>query len=339
MGSRTATDDEVEAWRRDGWVLLDGLVGRDEVDATSEDLRLLFPTGQEYHADPEGVTERRKGRPIEPEEEYQWPEEGPGFRSGQQRWMGSFPFDGGGALNRLCVHPSIVDFAERALGTRDIRLYQAHASAKYSGLTNYEQPMHTDRNHSWLPAVGQSPWWNLTGFLYLSDVTEDENPTLLVTLRDSAGVSSPYPVILPRMDRSLYAAERPAPGARGSFLAYRSTVWHRGSAFGRPGTARFVLALAFKHAGQDWIGYDQAQSRSTGPQWTHFVEHCSPRQLELFGFPPPGHAIWNEALLRETAKRYPKLDLTPWRTALRGQGDGNGAGSPGPGSGSEVVEP
>jgi hypothetical protein len=316
MGSRTATDDEVEAWRQDGWVLLDGLVGTDDIDAVSEDLRSLFPTADEYNADPEGVTERRKGRPLEPKEEYQWPDEGPGFRSAQQRWMGSFPFPGSGALNRLCVHSSIVDFAERALGTSDIRLYQAHASAKYSGLTNYEQPMHTDRNHSWLPAIDESPWWNLTGFLYLSDVTGDENPTLLVPLGESADVSSPYPVILPRMDPGLYAAERPAPGIRGSFLVYRSTVWHRGSAFGRPGTARFVLALAFKHAGQDWIGYDQAQSRSTGPEWTRFVEDSSPRQLELFGFPPPGHPVWSDALLDETARRYPKLDLAPWSTAL-----------------------
>jgi hypothetical protein len=83
-----------------------------------------------------------------------------------------------------------------------------------------------------------------------------------------------------------------------------------------PGTARFVLALAFKLAGQDWIGYDQAQSRSTGREWTRFVERSTPRQLELFGFPPPGHPIWTEALLDETAFRYPKLDLSPWRDGL-----------------------
>ena len=57
--------------------------------------------------------------------------------------MSAFPFPGSGALNRVCVHPSIVDFAERALGNEDIRLYQAHASAKYAGITNYEQPIHS----------------------------------------------------------------------------------------------------------------------------------------------------------------------------------------------------
>src|SRR6476619_2409681 len=77
---------------------------------------------------------------------------------------------GSGALNRLAVHPAIVDCAERALATTDIRLYQAHTAAKYTGETNYEQPMHTDRNHSWLPAPSGPPWWHLETFLYLSDV-------------------------------------------------------------------------------------------------------------------------------------------------------------------------
>ncbi len=108
---------------------------------------------------------------------FVWPDEGPGFRPAQQRWGALFPFPGSGALNRMVVHPSIVDFAERALGSTDIRLYQAQASAKYAGITNYEQPMHIDRNHSWLPAGSEAPWWNLEGFLYLTDVTEDDNPT------------------------------------------------------------------------------------------------------------------------------------------------------------------
>jgi hypothetical protein len=316
MSSRLATDEEVAAWKEHGWVLLEGLLGTEEIDGAVDDLRTAFPSAEEYHSDPEGVTETWKGRPVKAKEEFSWPDDGPGFRPDQQRWMAAFPFDGSGALNRLCVHPSIVDFAERALGSDDIRMYQAHASAKYSGLTNYEQPMHTDRNHSWLPAINRSPWWNLEGFLYLSDVTERENPTQMVSLQDSADITSPYPVILPKMDPALYARERACTGVRGSYLAYRSDTWHRGSGFGASGTARFVVALAFKRAGQDWIGYDQQQSRSTGTPWTKFVEGSTPRELELFGFPPPGHEIWSQELLEETAKRYPKLDLTPWRESL-----------------------
>jgi hypothetical protein len=314
MASRLATDEEVETWQTEGWILVSGLVSADEIDAAAEDLRAMFPTNDEYQADPEGVTEKWLGRRPVAAEEFVWPEDGPGFRPEQHIWQGKFPFPGKGALNRLCVHPSIVDFAERALGDRDIRLYQIHATAKYAGVTNYEQPMHTDRNHSWLPALGRHPWWNLEGFLYMTDVTESENPTSLVSVRDTAGISAEYPVLMPDRAPEVYAAEKLAVGPRGSYLAYR--VFHRGTAFAEPATARTVIALAFRNAAHEWIGYDQAQSRANDRAWTRFAERSTPRELELFGFPPPGHEIWDEALLAETQSRYPKLDMSPWKNAL-----------------------
>ncbi len=314
--SRRATDAEVDTWRKEGWVLLEGLVGTDEIDALGDDLGVLFPAADDLHADPEVVTEQWLGRPVKRKEAYVWPDEGPGFRPDQQRWSGVFPFPGTGALNRICVHPSIVDFAERALDNRDIRLYQAHASAKYAGVTNYEQPMHIDRNHSWLPPGSESPWWNVEGFLYLTDVTEDDNPTRMVSVGETAHLDSPYGLVLPDWDPDLYAAERPAAGVRGSYLAYRSDCWHRGAPFGSGAGARIVVAIAFKNAGMEWIGYDTQQSRSTGLEWTQFAEGSTPRELELFGWPPPGHPVWTEALLDKTAQRYPNLDLGPWREAL-----------------------
>jgi len=316
--SRRATDAEVTTWREDGWVLLEGLVGSEEIDALAEDLGELFPSPEELHADPDGVYERWRGRPKEPAEVFVWPDEGPGFRSAQQRWMAAFPFPGTGALNRMCVHPSIVDFAERALGSSDIRLYQAHASAKYAGVTNYEQPMHTDRNHSWLPAGSEAPWWNLEGFLYLTDVTEADNPTRLVSVRETSHIDNPWGVVMPNTEPGVYAAERRAPGIRGSYLAYRSDCWHRGAPFGAGTGARIVVAVAFKHAEVEWIGYDTQQSRSTGIEWTAFVEGSTPRELDLFGWPPPGHPVWSERLLDQTQQRYPALDLGPWRAALAG---------------------
>lgn len=315
MGSRLATDDEVDTWRTQGWVVLEGLVGTDEIDAVQDDLAENLPTAEELGADPEGVTVRRKGRPAPPDDDF-WPEDGPGFRAAQQLWSVPFPFQGAGLLNDLCVHPSVVDFAERALGDRDLRLYQIHLTAKYAGFTNYEQPMHTDRNHSWLPPIAEAPWRNLEAFLYLSDVTDRDNPTRIVSVGDTAHVSPRTPVLMPDVAPELYGAEQAATGVRGSLLAYRSDVFHRGAAFASPGSARTVMALAFRHAAHEWIGYDQAQSRATSTEWTRFAERCSPRQLALFGFPPPGHPVWTDEVLDATAVRYPLMDLRPWREAL-----------------------
>jgi hypothetical protein len=317
MRGRRARDDEVERWRANGWVLLEGLVGTDEIDDALGDLHKVFPTAEQYHADPATETARRLGSPPAPGDSFVWPDEGPGFRDEQHRWQSFFPFPGP-ALNRLVTHPGVVDFAERALGTTDLRLYQAQVSAKYTGLTNYEQPMHTDRNHSWLPAVAREPWWHIEGFLYLSDVGLTTAPTHLVSVRDSVGRPSTVPLIMPARDPQLYAAEQAAVGPRGSFLAYRPDVFHRAVDLVEPGGSRFLLNASYRVAGQDWIGYHTMQSRATSPQWTSFVEGSTPRQLALFGFPPPGHAIWSASLVEATQHLYPKLDLTPWLSELDG---------------------
>ena len=52
MSARFARDEEITSWREDGWVLLDGLIGTDEIDAATADLREVFPTPEQYHADP-----------------------------------------------------------------------------------------------------------------------------------------------------------------------------------------------------------------------------------------------------------------------------------------------
>ena len=316
MGARRATEDEVERWRTDGWVLLEGLVSTEEIDAAQDDLFGVFPTAEQYHADPEGETTRRLGHPPADRGGFVWPDEGPGFRDEQHRWQSFFPFPGDGAMNRLVVHPAIVDFVERALGSTDLRVYQTGLSAKYTGITNYEQPMHTDRNHSWLPPVPEAPWWHVEGFLYLSDVSATANPTHLVSVPDSVGRPTTTPLIMPSGDPELYAREKGAAGVRGSYLAYRPDVFHRAVELSEPGGSRFLLNVSYRLAGQDWIGYHTMQSNATSPHWTRFVESSTPRELALFGFPPPGHPIWSVSLIEATQQLYPKLDLDPWRSAL-----------------------
>jgi hypothetical protein len=313
MSGRLALDQEVAQWREDGWVVLDTLVGADEIDGAMDDLHLMFPPAEKYFADPDkyippGKTtaELRRGYPA-------FPEAGPAWRPEQHRWGREFPFYFTGQLNRLCVHPSIVNFAERALGTTDIRLYQTGASAKYAGASNYEQPMHTDRNHSLLPA-NPNEAWHVETFLYLSDVDADLMPTRMVNRADAEGWDTNR-AYMPDEAPELYAAEHATIGPRGSLLAYRNDTFHRAVDMERPDGARFLLNVSFKRADVEWIGYHLPQSHAGDPAWTQFVEESTPRELALFGFPPPGHEVWTAAMLDLTQERYPNLDLAPWRAA------------------------
>lgn len=315
MSGRLARDDEVGAWQKEGWALLDGLIATDEIDTAVGDLWEMFPTAEQYHADPDAMVALSAMPSTIAPRRLQGAPEGPGTRAAQFRWRGEFPFRGSGALARLCVHRSILDFVERALETSDLRLYQAQANAKYTGDADYEQPLHTDGNHSLLPPRMEPPWWHVQVFVYLSDVSAGVAPTHVVSLSDSTG-RSPNERFMPEDDPDLYAAERAADGVRGSVLVYRTDVFHRGVDLTEPGGSRFLLNLAYKVAGQDWVGFHAVQSRTGMPEWVRFVESSTPRELELFGFPPPGHPIWTTGLIDATAQRYPKLELRPWREAM-----------------------
>ncbi len=316
MNGRRARDDEVQQWRDDGWVVVDGLVATDTIDEAVADLWNLFPKPEKFHQNPQRyipvgkrTEDLRRGYP-------EMPEHGPAFRPEQHRWGHEFPFYNARALSRLAVHPAIVDFAERALATTDIRVYQTHVSAKYTGDADYEQPMHTDRNHSYLPAVPGPPWSQVQTFLFLTDIDEESAPTHVVSRTDARGRST-NSIFLPADDPEIYAREHSACGVRGSLMAYRNDVFHRGVDITKPSGARFMFNVSFKVAGLDWVGYHSVQSNATHPGWTQFVEESTPRDLELFGFPPPGHPVWTPSLIEATELRYPKLDLEPWRLALR----------------------
>jgi hypothetical protein len=313
-----ASDEHVRRWRDDGWVLVPELVPRDEIDAALEDLFLLVPRPEEYHA---GLGDERRAtlatsRSVAHTTATRVEPGGPPrFRPEQFAGRVHFPFPGSGALNRLAVHPNVVDFVERALGSVELRVYQMSVWAKYTGMADYAQPLHQDHNHSIVPPRCEPGWWHVEGFLYLSDVDDGVAPTHAVSVRDSAGRMQIAP-LSPDDAPELYEAAVAAAGPKGSYLAYRPDVFHRAVDLTRPGGARFLYNLSFKLAGHDWIGYENAQPTSTVGRFVRFVESCTPRQLALFGVPEPGHAYWTAETLRLMGERYPGLDLTPWADAL-----------------------
>jgi hypothetical protein len=86
-----------------------------------------------------------------------------------------------------------------------------------------------------------------------------------------------------------------------------------------PRGARYTIHLACRPARAEWGQRMAWASRSHQIEWYRFAHRATPRQLALYGFPPPGHPYWTEATLAGTAQRYPGLNMTPWRQALHGQ--------------------
>src|SRR5262249_17003865 len=103
------------------------------------------------------------------------------FRPLQFVGLKEFPF-ADPTLNLLAVHPAIIAVAEALLQTRDVRLYQAETFAKYTGVTQYDQPFHADyTNHTMLPPRADGLYRQVQMFLYLSDVTLPHGATRIVS--------------------------------------------------------------------------------------------------------------------------------------------------------------
>ena len=285
-------------WQDDGWALVEGLVPEADVDAVADDIALLY--GTETFADYNKA--KGSGEFVAPD--------GKAFREQQFDGMRGFPFGGSGALNDLFVHPRMLEFARVAMQSDDLRIYQAAVWKKNAGEVGYEQPLHQDGNHSLVPPRMEPGFWHLEGFLFLSDVDEDCAPPKLVPRELRTTTTTEY--------ADLYQHEVAATGTRGSFLAYRSDVWHRGTDFGRPDASRVVMVISFKLGGAEWFGYDAFPRLGSDGRFAKFVAGKTPDELALFGIPRPGHPYWNAATIDAMARRHRGLDMSPWREALPG---------------------
>jgi hypothetical protein len=272
-----------------GYAIVEGFLAPDELKAAQEALWLHFPRPEDYFADPSRH---------------------PTYAESQFAGMLVFPYRSWD-LNRLGFHPDLVDAAERFLDTTDIALYKIELWGKYSGAVSYDQPLHRDYgSHSMVVPRVDGRYRQLTTFVYLSDVTDDDAPTRLVPYEHGKDVPfTPLYIEYGRLAEHEVAATAPA----GSLLLYRTDILHRGSDFNAPGRARFSILADYQARGPTWAGKISWPSRSPERGWTKALAQMSVRQRDLFGWPRPGDEYWNEQTLTDVAARYPGMDMTEYR--------------------------
>jgi hypothetical protein len=281
-----ATLDEV---RQRGFSLMKGFLAADELAAAQSALRLHFPTPDEYFADPAGHAE---------------------YAGDQFAGVEEFPYRSW-ALNHLAFHPDLVDAAERYLGTTELHLYKVELWAKYAGAADYTQPLHRDYgSHSLVTPRGDARYQQLTTFIYLSDVTEEDGPTRLVP--SDRGKDVPFTPLYIEFG-ALADCEVAAVGPAGSLLVYRTDILHRGSNLTGARSSRFSVLADYQVRGTTWGG-KMAWPKQSPERWAKLMPQCTVRERDLFGFPRPGDDYWNEQTLADVALRYPGMDMAPYRT-------------------------
>ena len=221
------------------------------------------------------------------------------------------------AVNRIAHHEHLLDAAERFCGTSDIELYKTELWAKYGDGVDYEQDLHRDYgNHSIVVPREDRRWPQMTTFVLLSDVTAADGPTMVVPRPCSARV--PLHVRRdPDDSHDLRRHEVPVLGPAGSLFIYTTDVFHRGSSI-EPGRHRFAVLFDYMEAGPRWQGRKRwADTANQFDEWNAILGDATPRQREIYGFPPVGHPYWNEQTARDVGERWPAIDMSPYRSGIR----------------------
>jgi nitrite reductase/ring-hydroxylating ferredoxin subunit len=281
------------AWERHGWCVIQGAIPVEDLVAAQSAVEQLFPPAAEMDS----------GRDTE--RTIPW-------RTWDAEWP-QFPFRST-RLNKIVVHDVVIELARELLGTADVRLYQALASAKYTNQpSGFNQLLHTDYpNHTLVVPRRDFGYQHLETFIYLSDVSAHGGATRMVSRTKTADIPVEQHTLNLNDYRHLYEEPGDASGPAGSIAAYSPDVYHRSVDLTAPGASRFMLHVAYVPAGLDWVGYHAWPTKGFSPEWHKFVSQATPRQLAVLGFPEPGHPYWTDETLAGVAARYPGLDMGPW---------------------------
>jgi hypothetical protein len=301
------TDEQVEAWRRDGAVVIADFFTPEEVAAVQADFVKVFGRSEGAAEAMDRKKEGQVGR----------------FNPKQFTDIQPVPIDCSPALNLIGVHPALIEFAKQALETDDVRVYQCQSWAKFTGDADYDQPFHTDFSNHTLTVPSEDATRNsITILCYFSDVPDDRGPMHYVTRGDASEVAGPEvslnfdPKVQAALQAGLAERARSSASTAGTAIPYTIDIYHRGTNLTAPRGHRYALMTCFRKAGDDTIGFTAWQFHHTKP-WHRIFENATPEQLACFGVQRPGDPFWTETTLARAQARYPNWDLTPWREAMK----------------------
>jgi Phytanoyl-CoA dioxygenase (PhyH) len=293
------TAEQRRSWERDGWCVLERAVPSDQLEAAQTAASKLFPSATEM------------SRPSSPDGTERW-------RTWDAAWP-EFPFRSR-SLNGLVVGDLMIGLARSLLGTDQVRMYLAIATAKYAGQpSDYNQLLHTDfPNHTLTVPRSEPGYHQMETFVYLNDVGPHNGATRFVSRTRTHTIPVEEHTLNFESYGDLYHDAVDASAPAGSIVVYRPDVYHRSVDFGDPAQARFMLHVSYRPAAMEWGGYQAWPFKGFTPEWHNFVQQASPDQLGVLGFPTPGDPFWTDQTLDGVARRYPGLDLTPWQRARVG---------------------
>ena len=346
------TSEQVASWRERGFVLVDGLLPSDAIDAAVRETR-AWPPGplSRGHLFPSTLSSLNDIS-IHPR-----------LRAAVAQLLGH-----GGGLQLLQSETWSKTAAERGLGLESLLM-----PARYS---NNDQRIHMDYPNHYLthPSTWDAPE-AVAGILYLDDADACGGATRVVPrlgphdeayrwpyvhmpgvgghawINDRKSAEQYYEGADPEAARfraNLYAREVSCHYTAGTMLLYRFDTWHRGTPLKPGGPSRSVLNFVYAKDGvrhiTPWNCRLRCQGAGSGEEAPedappsaaaianspemgfarsmYFgnedrLNGASVAQRSALGVPPPGDAYWSSPMRRAIAARFPTGDWRAYTDAPR----------------------
>ncbi|HVF11060.1 MAG TPA: phytanoyl-CoA dioxygenase family protein [Abditibacteriaceae bacterium] len=194
-------------------------------------------------------------------------------------------------LNRLTIEPGLVAFARRALGSEDIHFRAGLSIVRYPGFQgDYGEPHIDNGNNSLLPPTESDPGYaQLTCWWHLEDVEADQAPLRIIP-KIYGNDTSQYESVL-------------VPG--GSLCLFNNYMWHSAGNYARADGQRYSWGYMFGRAGHYWEGFMHYTNAGRNPHFQQLIGSLTPKERELFRFPPVGHPYYTPQTLAALEQQYP----------------------------------
>jgi hypothetical protein len=298
------TDQHVRQWHEDGFVIIERFFTEPEYEPVLQDFEALYRDASQ------GDGRSTLYQSLQYEDRSS--------RARQFLNIHVLPYEGSSAINLLSLHPELVAFARALLGVPDVRLYQSHTWAKYTGQADYDQAFHCDfGNHTLIAPADDAALRTVDFVIYLTDVTKEHGAMRYVTKPDVLAALGRPAISAPSdaEQAALRELERAVVVPPGSLVAHGIDTMHRGSNLTAPNGRRFSMTVGYKAAGSEHIGFHVWQAARERP-WHRVFHHATPEQLECLGIPRPGHPYWTRRTLELTQSRWPEWNMAEYFAAV-----------------------
>lgn len=296
--------EHIAQWRQEGFVVIERFFDPREYEPVLADFEAL------YH-------DAGKDAGVGAARQLNQSNDDAANRARQFKNIHVLPYQGSSAINLISLHPELIAFARALLGAGDVRLYQSHTWAKYTGEADYDQEFHCDYGNHTLLVPADDPALRTVDFiLYFTDVTKEHGALRYVTKPDVLAALG-RPALSAHGDEeqaALHERERAVEVPAGSLVAHGIDTIHRGSNLTAPNGRRFSMTVGYKAAGNDLIGFHVWQASHNRP-WHNIFNHASPEQLACLGIPKPGDPFWTRRTLELAQSRWPGWDMREYFAA------------------------